>query len=218
MLRIAPQFKLFAKSAMFGILLSMVVIQGGCQSASKTDGQAKVVVERLTDKEVKQILDQAEQAAAIQTSLVRVNSAGQKQTCRMHIIVMNRNGSVMGRRVMPDAWNGSLSIAISKAYTAMSFSSNENALTTRTIGALSQPGGPLWNIGNSNRGFFEPGLIEFPGGVPLYKGGQMVGGIGVSGDGVEEDEHVAVAGARGFEAPEVIRIDKVTGGSLPYVK
>ena len=61
-------------------------------------------------------------------------------------------------------------------------------------------------------------MIEFPGGVPLYKNGVLVGGIGVSGDGVDEDEAVALAGAAGFEAPEAIRVDKVTGGSVPYVK
>ena len=84
--------------------------------------------------------------------------------------------------------------------------------------ALSQPGGPLWQIGNSNRGMFQPGLIEFPGGLPLYKNGQLVGGIGVSGDGVDEDEAVALAGAAGFLAPEALRIDTVTSGSVPYIK
>lgn len=172
----------------------------------------------LNDHDVKIILNQAEAAAKTQVSLVRVNPEGVKQTTRMHIIVMNRNAHTIGRRSMEDAWHGSVSIAASKAYTAMAFSSDQNALTTRTIGALSQPGGPLWNIGNSNRGLFEPGLIEFPGGIPLYKDGKLVGGIGVSGDGVEEDEKVALAGANGFEPPEALQIDKVTGGSVPYVK
>lgn len=192
-----------------------------CQSAQSTGGSswssrsAKV---ELPDADIDTILDQAEAAAAAQPSLLRVNAAGERQTTRMHIIVVNRSGRTVGRRSMPDAWHGSLSIATSKAYTAMSFSSDQNALTTRTIGALSQPGGPLWQIGNSNRGAFQPGLIEFPGGLPLYKDGVLVGGIGVSGDGVDEDEAVALAGAKGFEPPEGIRADKVTGGAAPYVK
>lgn len=185
----------------------------GCKNAH---GPSQPI--ELTDSDVKMILDHAEAAATAQQSLLRVNAEGVKQTCRMHIIIMNENAHTIGRRSMEDAWHGSVSIAASKAYTAMSFSSNQNALTTRTIGALSQPGGPLWNIGNSNRGLFEPGLIEFPGGVPLYKQGKLVGGIGVSGDGVDEDEKVALAGAKGFESPEVIRIDKVSGGAIPYVK
>ena len=181
-----------------------------CVSAAQSDP--------LNDHDVKLILEQAEAAAKAQPSLVRVDSAGAKQMTRMHIIVMNRNGSVVGRRSMPDAWHGSLSIASAKAYTAMAFSSDENALTTRSIGALSQPGGPLWNIGNSNNGFGQPGLIEFPGGIPLYKNGALVGGIGVSGDGVEEDENVAEAGAKSFDAPAALRVDTVTGNAVPFVK
>jgi uncharacterized protein GlcG (DUF336 family) len=34
--------------------------------------------------------------------------------------------------------------------------------------------------------------------VALYKNGQLVAGVGVSGDGVDQDEAVAFAGAAGF--------------------
>jgi len=44
------------------------------------------------------------------------------------------------------------------------------------------------------------GLQIFPGGVPLYKNGVLVGGIGISGDGIEQDDTVAFAGAGGFRA------------------
>ena len=86
---------------------------------------------------------------------------------------------------------------------------------SRTIGVLSQPGKPLWQIGNSN--LFN-GIVEFPGGFPLYKNGRLAGGVGVSGDGVEEDENVAEAGTAGFEPPKAIRVDTVTGGGVPYLK
>jgi uncharacterized protein GlcG (DUF336 family) len=132
----------------------------------------------------------------------------------MHIIIVDRNGNTIGRRSMDDAWAGSVSIARAKAFTAMCFSSNDNALTTRTLGILTQPGGALWNIGNSNKAH---GLIEFPGGVPLYKGSKLVAGIGVSGDGVDQDEVVAAAGAMGFEPAAGIRVDTVIK-DVPYVK
>jgi uncharacterized protein GlcG (DUF336 family) len=167
----------------------------------------------LSADEITKILEQAEQSAKKEESLLRVNAEGKKQPTRMHIVVVDRGGRLVGQRSMADAWVGSISIAKSKAFTALCFSSNENALTTRTIGALTQPGGPLWNIGNSNR---QDGLIEFPGGVPLYHNGELVGGIGVSGDGVDQDERVAVAGAKGFEAPKAIRADTVAGA--PYTK
>ncbi len=133
----------------------------------------------------------------------------------MHIVVVDRGGRLVGQRSMPDAWLGSINIAKAKAFTSVAFSSDENALTTRTLGPLTQPGGPLWNIGNSNR---QDGIIEFPGGVPLYKGGKLIGAIGVSGDGVEQDEHVAVAGATGFDAPKAIRVDTVTNNGVPFTK
>ena len=167
----------------------------------------------LSADEITKILDAAEQAAKKEESLLRVNAEGKKQPTRMHIVVVDRGGRLVGQRSMADAWVGSIAIAKSKAFTALCFSSNENALTTRTIGALTQPGGPLWNIGNSNR---QEGLIEFPGGLPLYRNGELVGGIGVSGDGVEQDENVAEAGAKGFEAPKAIRADTVAGA--PYTK
>lgn len=113
---------------------------------------------------------------------------------------------------MPDAWEGSVDIAEKKAHTAFAFSSDENALTSRTVGELSQPGGPLWQIGHSNP---NGGVIEFPGGVPLYKNGRLVGAVGVSGDVVDVDEAIALAAARGFEPPHPITADKV---GLVYTK
>jgi uncharacterized protein GlcG (DUF336 family) len=169
----------------------------------------------LSEVDIKRILDQAEAGANSETSLIRVNSKGEKQKTKMHIAVVDRSGRVLGQRSMEDAWLGSIHIARAKAFTAVAFSSNENALTTRSIGALSQPGAPLWQIGNSNAG---DGIIEFPGGIPLYRAGVLVGGIGVSGDGVEEDENVAEAGAAGFETPVAIRVDTVTGGAVAYLK
>jgi uncharacterized protein GlcG (DUF336 family) len=74
------------------------------------------------------------------------------------------------------------------------------------------------------------GLSADPGGFPLYKNGVVVGGIGVMGDGLygfdhnvidietDREEAIALAGTRGFEAPEGIRADRipVDGTSLRY--
>lgn len=170
----------------------------------------------ISVEDVEKILAQAESQAKKEPSLLRVSADGKKQPTRMHIVVVDRGGRVVGQRSMPDAWLGSIAIARAKAFTALAFSSDENALTTRSLHPLTQPGGPLWNIGNSNRA--DGGLIEFPGGMPLYKDGKLVGGIGVSGDGVEEDENVAEAGTKGFDAPKAIRVDTVTNNGVPYTK
>ncbi len=197
--------------------LAAMLFIAGCHSQSIKLGY-EPGPQSLDKAEIEYILNQAERAANAEQSLLRVNEQGQPQPTRMHIILVDRTGKVIGRRSMSDAWGGSVSIATAKAYTAVAFSSDQNALTTRSIGALSQPGGPLWQIGNSNLTGGKPGIIEFPGGVPLYKNGQLVGAIGVSGDGVDQDENVAVAGAKGYEAPQAIRIDTVTKGAVPYTK
>ncbi len=61
------------------------------------------------------------------------------------------------------------------------------------------------------------GIQIFPGSVPIYRGGQLVGGIGVSGDGIDQDDMVAFlgthnggqrAGSVGNAAP-AIRADRI---------
>lgn len=40
----------------------------------------------------------------------------------------------------------------------------------------------------------QNGLQIFPGGVPIYRSGKLIGGIGVSGDGIDQDDMVAFLG------------------------
>ena len=64
------------------------------------------------------------------------------------------------------------------------------------------------------------GIVFFPGSAGLYKNGALIGGLGVSGDGVDQDDFVTNAGTKGFEAPDAIRADQVLieGVRLPYFK
>jgi uncharacterized protein GlcG (DUF336 family) len=76
------------------------------------------------------------------------------------------------------------------------------------------------------------GVVFFPGSLPLYQNGVLVGGLGVSGDGVDQDDFVtagavdAACGAGGpcgvpdFQAPVSIRADQVVIDNvrLPYQK
>jgi uncharacterized protein GlcG (DUF336 family) len=66
----------------------------------------------------------------------------------------------------------------------------------------------------------QNGIVFFPGALPLYRNGVLVGGLGVSGDGVEQDDFATAAGAVGFEAPPAMRADRVfdQGVRLPYIK
>jgi len=66
----------------------------------------------------------------------------------------------------------------------------------------------------------QSGIVFFPGAAPLYRNGQLIGGLGISGDGVSQDDVVTEGGTRGFEAPTGIRADRVIiqGIRLPYFK
>ena len=120
------------------------------------------------------------------------------------------------------------------------------AVTNRTIGFGAQPffppgiagssAGPFFNLLTQDvnnpctQGFQVPGpawpkinqsgIVFFPGSEPLYKSGVLVGGLGVSGDGVDQDDFVTAGGAAGFEPPDSIRADQImiNGVRLPYLK
>jgi uncharacterized protein GlcG (DUF336 family) len=139
---------------------------------------------------------------------------------RFHYACVNRDGHIVRFASDEDAWEGSRDVAKAKAFTAMAFSSNENALTTRTIFCATQPGGPLWELGNSNQAghpkgpdsINQLGIIQFPGGVPIYKGGVLIGGFGVSGDSIALDEATALAGTGAtYGAANAIKSSTVIG-------
>lgn len=110
----------------------------------------------------------------------------------MDIAIVDESANLKVFRRMDDAFLGSIDISIKKARTSALF----YPLDTATIGTLSQPGQPLYQIEVSN-----DGLISFGGGVPLTDSeGMPSGGIGVSTGTVEQDHEVAMAGADAFAA------------------
>jgi len=71
-----------------------------------------------------------------------------------------------------------------------------------------------------NMAAFQSGIVFFPGSTGIFKGTTLVGGLGVSGDGVDQDDFVTDNGAVGFAAPDNIRADQIFIRSvrLPYMK
>jgi uncharacterized protein GlcG (DUF336 family) len=65
----------------------------------------------------------------------------------------------------------------------------------------------------------QNGVVFFPGSAPLYVGGTLIGGVGISGDGVNQDDFVTSGGVQGFGPPgSVTTADQVfvRGVRLPY--
>jgi uncharacterized protein GlcG (DUF336 family) len=64
------------------------------------------------------------------------------------------------------------------------------------------------------------GITIFPGGFPLYRNGKLIGAIGVSGDGIDQDDIIAASGTVNFLPPDSIRADSFTyrDARLPYAK
>lgn len=119
------------------------------------------------------------------------------------------------------------------------------AVTNRTIGFGAQPlfppgisshqfnvrNGPFYPLflkdlanpctqGSQAPNANQNGIVFFPGASPLYANNKLVGGLGVSGDGVEQDDYVTVAAAGSFLPPESMWADrtKIDGVRLPMFK
>ena len=142
--------------------------------------------------------------------------------------------------------------AIAKAITGNYLSSGGNSFSTRVAsqivqehfnpGEFNQPAGPLFGVqfsqlqcsdltaqGGTQGPKPSPlGLSADPGGFPLYRGGQVVGGVGVIADGIYSidnsisdldqsiDELIALAATRGFDAPQALRQVTLDGKVVRY--
>jgi uncharacterized protein GlcG (DUF336 family) len=62
------------------------------------------------------------------------------------------------------------------------------------------------------------GVVFFPGSSGVYEKGKIVGGFGVSGDGVDEDDFVTSGGIAGFGPASIMQVDQFffRGVRLPY--
>lgn len=107
----------------------------------------------------------------------------------MVIAVVDSGGNLVAHVRQDGALLASVGISLDKAYTAAAVK-----LPTQTLGELALPGQPLYGIQSDNGGR----LVTFGGGVPIMKGNQLLGAIGVSGGSVEEDITCAEAGLAAF--------------------
>ncbi|AMD92631.1 GlcG/HbpS family heme-binding protein [Desulfomicrobium orale] len=125
-----------------------------------------------------------------QTVLAAALKKAEEIKVPVNIAVVDAGGNLKAFARMDDAFLGSIDIAAKKAVTARFFN-----MSTRDLGKASQPGQPLYGIEVSNGG-----LVIFAGGVLLTdKAGTIAGAVGVSGGTVDEDESIALAGAKALK-------------------
>jgi uncharacterized protein GlcG (DUF336 family) len=105
----------------------------------------------------------------------------------MNIAVVDAGGNLLAFERMDGAWLGSIDISIKKAWTSRAFD-----ISTKDLAGVSQPGTDFFGIHVSNGGK----VMIFAGGIPLKRGNEVVGAIGVSGGSGEQDHAVAEAGAK----------------------
>lgn len=197
----------------------------------------------LDATEVERIVDQAVAAAQRTRAVIRLPLGSR---ARMVIAVGDRDGEILGLFRMPDATVFSIDVAVAKARNVAHFSRvglpgvpPGTAVTNRTIGFGAQPLFPPGIDGTAPGPFFDlflsdlanpcqeggsganrNGVVFFAGSIPLYRGRELVGGLGISGDGVEQDDFVAFHGATGFRPPEDLQADRIRidGVRLPFLK
>jgi len=207
----------------------------------------------LTIAEVQTVISQAVSAAASLGRAVTV-AVTDREANVLGVFVMTgapatttiRSVGILGGGLEGTVAPASLA-AISKAGTSSIFSTTGNAFTTRTAGFIIQehfpPGiafrsaGPLYGVQFSSlpcsdikNPALPLGLSADPGGLPIYKDGVAVGGVGIEGDGIYSvdreprdsdqpfEELIAASAVRGFEAPALIRGDNILadGIRLPF--
>ena len=121
----------------------------------------------------------------IQAALEKAREIGQP----MNVAVVDNGRELKAFSRMEDAWLGSISIAIDKAFTSASF-----LMPTQDLAPMTQPGEPLYGLETTNGGR----IINFAGGIPIMRGDDVAGAIGVSGGTPDQDQEVAEAGLAAF--------------------
>ena len=100
----------------------------------------------------------------------------------------------------------------------------QEAFSIIPMGVTNPLNGVLFTLTNPPPATVNPalpnGITVFPGGFPLYRNGALIGAIGVSGDGVDQDDIIGASGTISNLPPISIRADQFIfrGARLPYAK
>ncbi|WP_320201335.1 GlcG/HbpS family heme-binding protein (plasmid) [Agrobacterium sp. rho-13.3] len=144
--------------------------------------------------ETKQFLTLADATTMAEACLKHQSKAKYKP---INVVIVDDGGNIVLTNRQDGACKACGDIAESKARTAALFDDATRSFELKAYGknkdgeAAEMPGIAL-----------VPGLIAFPGGVPIHSGGTVIGGIGVSGASGDEDEQCAIAAIGAFQASQ----------------
>lgn len=125
-------------------------------------------------------------SATAQRLVAEVHAECERRGLRLAAAVVDAGGNLVAAARMDDAQLGALGLATDKAFTAVSF-----GFPTSAWVSSSAPGGSDWGLGSTLGGR----AVVFPGGIPLFHDGRLIGGLGVSGTASTIDEECALAAA-----------------------
>jgi uncharacterized protein GlcG (DUF336 family) len=153
----------------------------------------------------------------------------------------DRSGGNLSRPFFPDGINGNQHGPLSKPFalwspfaTGLQLDLAVNQLVGHVAFVAGLTGADVDT--NCTGDLIDPGTIDrlanglqiFPGSVPIYRGSTLIGGIGVSGDGVDQDDMIAFLGLHEAgqilgtinNAPAAIRADQLTpqGTRLRFIQ
>ncbi|MFC4025298.1 heme-binding protein [Oceanobacillus longus] len=108
----------------------------------------------------------------------------------MVISVVDEGGNLIAVHRMDEAWLASVDIAQNKAWTSVALK-----MLTANLAEATVPHAELYGLNTTNNGR----LVLFGGGIPLVENDKVIGAVGASGSGVEDDIQVAQAAVDVFE-------------------
>ena len=102
------------------------------------------------------------------------------------VAVVNTHGSLVYYERMNNTQSASAKIAVDKASAAAMY----RRPTRAWVDVISKTGPAAMTL---------PGVVASPGGMPIFSGGRVIGGVGVSGVTGDQDEQCAKAGLAGMK-------------------
>lgn len=157
------------------------------ETSDKSGGKTPEPTEEsgIVAEVVKRIMEQ--RVLSLETAkkiIEKVEEESRNRGKKAVICVCNEQGNPIAVHVMDGAFLISFDVAVKKAYTAVALK-----MPTLKLNELVKSGQTFYGLQNLDK------VMTIGGGVPLYRNGILVGGLGVSGGTGEEDDSLARFGA-----------------------